>query len=413
MISTQHQQALMVRRVSCQRSKAAEDLLLIDSIALSLPLSLQGGLLNAAFGTTPVFNASCPTSNCTWPDIFTLGVCAQCMDVTSQLAPANCTTNTTMTICSVTTPQVTVLSYESIIHDVYGGETVWMSNTKDVTGLYTDGPQRPGVKPLVAVISTIKGPNNASIPIGQEGTIYNDCSLTFCLKHYKSPNMTNGIFELGASDDIPLNFVDTGNATRIGYESSIVLQPESNDLDSLSSQIFPIARFELSNIIGFLADLFQTNYANVGRSGLTSAKSGFTPDIGLALYEGNDINTTLHIVANTLTESMRTVNLNNTQLNGTSFSNRTHVMIQWEWLLLPFILGLSSLLLLVAVIFRTRAHNLDAWKSSNLPLLFLGLDGWEKHERGHDSVKELKGLAGSMRGRVQWDRGNRAIIRHG
>lgn len=48
------------------------------TVAQNAPFGLQSAIISAAFGSEPVFELDCPTSNCTFPPISTFGVCSSC-----------------------------------------------------------------------------------------------------------------------------------------------------------------------------------------------------------------------------------------------------------------------------------------------------------------------------------------------
>ena len=75
-VTANHGPPYAVRKLSCRfhgQSKA-ETLL----IAQNAPFKLQSAIISAAFGVDPPFHLNCPTSNCTFPPLTTLGVCSTC-----------------------------------------------------------------------------------------------------------------------------------------------------------------------------------------------------------------------------------------------------------------------------------------------------------------------------------------------
>lgn len=61
-----------------------------DSLG-ALEWPLRGALTAGFFNSSSPLPISCPTGNCTWPELSTLGLCTSCTNVTHQVTASNCT----------------------------------------------------------------------------------------------------------------------------------------------------------------------------------------------------------------------------------------------------------------------------------------------------------------------------------
>lgn len=61
-----------------------------DSLG-ALEWPLRGALTAGFFNSSSPLPIACPTGNCTWPELSTLGLCTFCTNVTQRVAASNCT----------------------------------------------------------------------------------------------------------------------------------------------------------------------------------------------------------------------------------------------------------------------------------------------------------------------------------
>ncbi|KAI1112127.1 hypothetical protein F5Y14DRAFT_453421 [Nemania sp. NC0429] len=83
-------------------------------------------------------------------------------------------------------------------------------------------------------------------------------------------------------------------------------------------------------------------------------------------------------------------------LVGTALKNRTCVRVNWFWIALPASLLLLTTTFLVLTIIRTNLDSGLVWKSSALPMLFIGLDEETRQSAGRvTELDEMKAAAAS------------------
>lgn len=81
---------------------------------------------------------------------------------------------------------------------------------------------------------------------------------------------------------------------------------------------------------------------------------------------------------------------------GTAFSTEAFIHVRWKWLTLPAALSILSFAFLITAVTVSRRNSIPVWKSSNLAILFHGLEEKERlgplEEIGETeaTAKELK-----------------------
>ena len=79
--------------------------------------------------------------------------------------------------------------------------------------------------------------------------------------------------------------------------------------------------------------------------------------------------------------------------NGTGY--QLGVQVRWEWIILPAVLVLSSLLILIVTIVKTAGSPVQAWKGSPLALLFTDVDQ-DIRKRAEGRMDVYQGLDDSV-----------------
>lgn len=144
------------------------------------------------------------------------------------------------------------------------------------------------------------------------------------------------------------------------------------------------------------------------RSDLREAPS----DISSVLWNADNLNERIGLIADSLTETMRVVSLNVTSRSGQALQYRSWIQISWLWIILPSVLALASLVLLILVIIQTRVTGADVWKTASLPLLFHGLEGWAQKEYHFEDRQGLERKGKRMRGGLDEDWSQRVFVRY-
>jgi hypothetical protein len=371
-------------------------------------------------GTSPEIPVSCPTSNCTWPEYETLGVCSQCMSI-SQLLTFACTTTKADWIANLTggrldneIPEVSVCGYflnatedlpvllsgystaevESEVGTAPAGEALLMRLLPLINlsreRLLNGSINFKGIRnPLTNVVIT-SASNGAESVYQNQTPVAQECVLYWCVKRLESSyywanydeEVTNTFTNTTLGEypwrSFPFNTPGL-NGTDIFYDEDIIIQPSESD-----NQIYGMSRDAHSNIYMGFDDVFPS-FSTVANA---TAEPVFRNKIyvnGGAVHRGLSFNpwifpnnVTLHMerLATAFTNTLRST-ASRDLVYGSAFSNETYVHIRWEWLIFPFALLLLTLIFLVATMVKTTKQRGEAdpgmWKNSAMPTLIYSL----------------------------------------
>ena len=362
---------------------------------------MQAAILTGLYNGAGQPLLSCPTGNCTWTGVTTLGVCSECEDITDQIetkCPGRTIENNGQYECDYLMPQDLILS--GWIHS-YGGsgifsQTRWNSSAADLDIMESNLSR--GDPALLTVFEAIelsqrKGDELPS-PKGSR------CTFAFCTKTYPEVHVTNGISDMSAPEEDILLLDQVSNRTcgpSCGPEFFWDMVANTSVHDARDHSKYSVNLADYANIQNYMQELFSIGWDDVSSSTrVPKLTHPITPDVGRELANANDVKQMIQAVAESMTEYIRT-GPNSTSQTGQSFINKTFIEIHWGWLAYPIGLMVFTLVLLVTVIVKTRINNTIAWKSSSLALLFHKLEGWEMPEHGISSSQELNRMANKMR----------------
>lgn len=404
-------------------------------------------------GTRAEIPLSCATSNCTWESYETLGVCSECVDVVDMLefdcrhatldwvqnatsyAPYNNGTmcgwflnainstigaNTTLMLGYQVDPATNEPSGEILTtralplitnisrKRIFGGSV----NFKHIRNPVTD----------FIVVSTAGDPSREGILksiFQHEKPRALECALSFCVKTIQS-NYREAIYtEIVKSHFInttagpppwtvtpPKNASDPNSMGRVHYYQNITVNPPGSSDDG-STSAFTIRNETAANIITIFDDFLPSFY--------TSRDNATTIWLKYETYErnpmqrmnavnpwvapnNNNISSHMHSLAITMTNRLRQWG-NDTAL-GKTFSEETYIEVRWEWLTLPVIVLILTLIFLLCTMRRTlKEHDrVGVWKNSAIVTLLYGLPDemqWKltasshDHRKPHSRAKEL------------------------
>lgn len=257
-------------------------------------------------------------------------------------------------------------------------------------------PVPTGQPATIANFGSLKIFNSSINNSGPPNTIdaANVCELIYCLKHFDEIKVVNGKTSPTPSGETLLNYVDGAE------DFPFVFQANGSQNEN-----YTINFADFLNTAAYVFDLFHTT---VGYTGGLQSDAG---SIGIALYQADDINAMMGRIADSMSESIRTSQLNTTNLSGQALVLETYLQIQWKWLSLPIAIAVFSFVLLIVVIQRSHARGMDAWKSSSIPLLFYGLEGWGNTMHTFANADDMMKMSQNMKGRMSWDREHRVFVR--
>lgn len=111
-----------------------------------------------------------------------------------------------------------------------------------------------------------------------------------------------------------------------------------------------------------------------------------------------DIPKTMDRIAAAMTNRLR--DISNHTVHGLSGSMELYVRVSWPWLLLPICSVIIGTILLVSVMITTRKHKLPVWKTSELALLFHGLDFRVGNTTKMHEASEMEDVASALQVRL-------------
>jgi len=344
-----------------------------DTSALSAFVKMQGAVFGGLFGQSSPLDFTCPTSNCQWPDLMSLAVCASCSDFT----------NTTVVTCSsldgvdggvectFQTPNRFSLQADNNL-----GSTTFVAHAKGNVRA-TKRADQPSYKPApdaeLTPFAAVKvlAFDNSSL---SAKAIVSECSFNWCAQIYRQSTSINGSLTVQDTEELPLESVVSG------------LKPLG-----LDSPVFHIDKTDESMIQDSLMYMFSTD-VTLGFAGFPMTNST-TAQI---LYTSQNLSQTVKAVAASMTNLVRSSS-NSTTVFGEAFQTETFVHVRWGWMTLPVISIILASAMLALTALHSSRHRTALWKSSTLALLFHGLEARQAEELHVDSIGDLQRRAQEMR----------------
>ena len=396
-----------------------------DSAILFNRLTLA--ITNAILSNTSILetNPFCPTGNCTFPIFSSLGFCSNCIDITQSLQhSSDCTErpvdragneNETVIDCKYWLPPSSSglnysgsyivngsfdLSWKRDGADAFGPSflTIFLSDVES-TGLVGQFqtpfalPNGDVIPSSLAKIGLIKtAPLTNSLSAGFVGTAH-ICALSVCAREY---------FVWMTSSLLRTNIVSTlyGNLTWQPNRDHIYLYTFN---DSAFEASEPAAGIQEDNVsdLNFALGMFDA-LSDILEGNLTFPDSPLsrpaTSMLQYGLNASSNITATMDRVATAMTNTLR--DTSNLTVQGLSGSMELYVRISWPWLALPVLSVILESVLLISVIKVTRKHRLPIWKTSELALLFHGLDFSLDDGVRRNKVSEMEEAATALRVRL-------------
>lgn len=343
------------------------------------------------FGQTSFETLTCPTGNCTWPDLATIGVCNSCENITlttekhcySGASPEN---DTYSDGCKYKTPSGVELSGSNGGSSRINMSTILTAATTDTNNSYAY---------LNATI--LKNPlqikTNYTTPTGPL-EIY-DCSIQLCSKVFSKASVSPG-------SSWPGDIIKSSPLTSSKDDMEPVGYMDGKKYTVEKSQAF---NFVITLLVLFKSDLLRIQ--NIVDDGSTTQEMNYLSYI----YNSDNIPKLLDDMALSMTQYMRTINP--VEVPGESLEMVAFVHVNWLWFIPPVLLELSAVILLAASILisnrEKRMAGTQVWKDSVFPYLFNGIDKDRLNEVGPgttDSASEMEKRAQQISVQLERDNGD-------
>lgn len=430
-----------------------------------LPFEIDTALQMGLLGSPTQTSYFCSYGTCNWPSFDSLGICSACENVTDQ-ATTLCDMNHYPYYCRYSLP---------------GGMDFWSAwiflnlSSSTFSVMQNGSPSVPENRSQAALYpttqfnlsmrrtndATVAGSSrSSSFPLDTLGHIGNfssfrleteypggigietikpmiyQCSISWCVKTYETPQFTNGVLQDQPSAMAPLrvemqscgspygngSLVNTEGALCPAYKAGHLMPPSQ----ALNSSLWPKAddvywlntanagyvqaalqeAFQGVKIAGEVwQNWSQTYLPQPYKDALTNYRALNSNDTSFqAVYFANngDVTETMAVVTTSLTNLLRQ-SPNSTGIIGSALYPITFVSVNWFWLLYPGALSVLAALFLITCIIISSRHGQVCWKSSSLALLFHGLDGWGPEELDKPDEESMERQALKMWAQLQRD----------
>lgn len=376
---------------------------------------------------TPVF--FCPTGNCTWPVYTSLAVCTTCNDVSEHLIRTRREGNSfdatlhRADVIFATNLTSYSLPYVNITNADEGGTDHWASAALLTAATVIN----PGMtitfrdyNTMIAAIGVIKAESWNDSKISAT-----ECAWRFCTKAFSS-KVENGIlhenitevssnrvaesymygsgpfwsayerennyslcyYEGTASDNVKSQILYDVNGRRRDLQLDIATNPEI-ELPNDAITLFNITQnttCSLSTLLGMqLSEFGQITWPPDLLSGV------FPPVLSEVLYDAKDISLVFNNIGDSLTTWMRSSPGGSpaTRMYGTSNQWLVYIRVQWQYLALPVIAFIGSILFIFLTVYSSASLGLQPWKSDLVATLTHSVDDETRaqlrsaHRNGH------------------------------
>lgn len=328
--------------------------------------------------------STCATSNCTWSQYSSLGVCSQCKDVSNILRYV-CKNYTTMDFVGNTFTD-------------YG--CGWLLNDTLLVGTYLNGVNERQV--LSLTMQGIDAPSNTSrggqfhssthfkefpFPIfdfyvgyaagGKAAVLRNDtpvaleCLLHWCAKSYVATH-SQGILNETLVDtfaNYSAKQLSPGEVLS-GTPPIVIRLPFGHTTFSVSSGSPVVLTNTLSAYLSQMIDEDDN----------VTVPSSFQGILNVTVAPPYDFNSYMGLLTTSMTNNLRTKIKGTEAVTGTAWSTETFVRIRWVWISLPVFLLLTTLAFVLGTIAKSSRQKAGTWKTSALAVLLHGLSSEARHK---------------------------------
>ncbi|KAI9927475.1 hypothetical protein ASPWEDRAFT_71908 [Aspergillus wentii DTO 134E9] len=347
---------------------------------------MQTAMLTGLVGINKPLEPICPTSNCDYPDLSTLGICSLCDDVTEK-ATQTClpiSSNSTLRVssilgdlggddrhfasahasCSYSSPSGLILDAPLFDTVTYGKELLQMvpqsftsiarSNNHTISSVFMATYDSP----------LLYTPENLTAP--EKRPKMTECSLYPCERLYTQNHVSTKSRALQVSkSQAMVNASISNNWIHLIPKNRVTFLPNSNY--SIHWKTWDLLRKATS--------IFNTT--------LDQQPLEKEPGIRLGpiMYNSDNITESFAQMATSMTDNMRS-GKGTIHVPGRAFLTETYIHVRWLWIMLPVTLIVLSILHLTVMAVMSRGQPV-LWKSSILPVIMGRLETTPEHEIAH------------------------------
>jgi hypothetical protein len=260
------------------------------------------------------------------------------------------------------------------------------------------------------------------------------CTLFWCAKTFDTAAVTDGKIDEGPSKDVRLVPFDAENTDCSGLETikaperaaGIPMQGlvrEDRACPMSSDDVGPFDTFWVNQndhimTVNMLSPMIYAKEMIINQDGATyngqNANAGSDAAISTAMWDnhGGNLSLTLADIAKAMTTHVRLAD-GHADINGTSTSNYTVIVVNWYWLIYMVAMVLLSLTFFVTAMVFASEKSEVVWKSSSLAVLMHGLEGFDRTQLDHKSLTEMSKAAKELWAQLKEDdEGSLKLVQH-
>ncbi|KAI0402461.1 hypothetical protein F4802DRAFT_369830 [Xylaria palmicola] len=316
----------------------------------------------------------CRSGNCTWDHYDTLGVCAECVDLTPFIREY-CAAGSQSANCGWQVPQGAKLA-----------------NSKEVFSTTSQIPSARGDQAHSSIMRLIfMGTEAFDGQPGETKPWARQCTLSACLQTLET-KVSNGVLAEKTIDAKVNRTVLDNSDLDDGHDHNVYVGSEDGTQYLLGIEAMLSMR-------GWFYSLFANGSASrseaaynrtiTGSSvvvnltvGISTGETFFDSDIVTAFYwnyyeYANGLDLLVNDMATSMTVAFRSF-AGAVPVPGRSIYTESYVHVRWGFAIVPILVVVGAALFLVAAVYRSRKSSTQVWKSSALAMLFHGLDDGTK-----------------------------------
>ncbi|KAF2100126.1 hypothetical protein NA57DRAFT_56054 [Rhizodiscina lignyota] len=383
----------------------------------TVDVSMKANILSSLFNANDdwkVAKYSCPTGNCTWDAYSSLGVCAQCTDLTHRLKRSCADFNNVnaSTWCDAWLPNGFTLRRQDNPHNLNVMRIG--SPTEPVVEAY----QELVLNRPMAIVDSISA-FGSHLVNSTTKLVASECALTPCVRIYNtsigsSSRSTQAALSGAQYYEQTISSPFTGYIVDEDTQDSIVPMSIVPSL-GIYSENYTIPYNINHGISFYLASILSGNVGTEGdddyeyqseEAGIETQNGDLTADLMQAIFLGNYSTCetpqngnicAMQNLALGMTKAIRDSSWNldtakPVMAKGHVLAPVTYVVVSWVWICLPVLIWLLGLVFLVGTVIETKRAGLFAWGLNPLPVIFLGFDAKARENINAEHGMSEKGL---------------------
>ncbi|KAM0263726.1 hypothetical protein ACHAQJ_001040 [Trichoderma viride] len=333
----------------------------------------------------------CNTGNCTWEPVASIGICPFCSDISTDLS-MSCKsseipeTDQNYQNCTVSLPHGFAAWF---VDGGLNGSPMIIGNSvqnNNVNALVYKNHTLPVIQGILALLND----TNQGLIMGltkETHFIATECALAPCVRSVQA-SVRRSIY----NESTPIYWFELANTTADSNSvwNVTINPPWGPDLGVQEGQSFGISFEALDALSAYISTIFSGNVRILSDDQDFDAWSA---DILQAIYYGDFANCdnpldkvgcAVNNVAKAMSKSFWDTPYINYGIDGAhmaigeTFVSLTFVQIRWWWLAFPVAIWVLSVVTLLGTVWKTRRAQVQTWRNSQLPLVFLHLH--EDHE---------------------------------